>query len=179
MGFDPTKVPTIRHDLFINHGTTLRGLQYHYDVDPADYLDFVHDLPLHQYLTPDPELRQMLLSIHHPRWIFTNADAAHANRVIEVLGITDCFDGMIDIWAMNPFCKPIESAYQLALQVVGNPHPNTCALLDDSIHNLAPAHKLGFFTVLVGDNGHHQAADRSLADIHDLPQAVPEFWSQP
>lgn len=176
MGFDPTEITAIRHDLFINHGTTLRGLQYHYDVDMGDYLNFVHDLPLHQYLRPDPELRQILLSIPHSRWIFTNSDAAHANRVMEILGITDCFDGMIDIWAMNPLCKPVEAAYQFALQVVGDVHPNTCTLLDDSIHNLTPAHRLGFFTVLVGDNGHHPDADRSLVDIHDLHQVVPELW---
>ena len=78
MDFKPDEIPTIRHNLFINHGTTLRGLQIHYDVDPRDYLNFVHDLPVHRYLSPDPGLRRMLLSIPHRRWIFTNSDAPHA-----------------------------------------------------------------------------------------------------
>jgi pyrimidine 5'-nucleotidase len=118
----------------------------------------------------------MLLSIPHRRWVFTNADAAHANRVLDILGISDCFEDMIDVWRMNPLCKPKEGAYQLALKLVGESNPNSCALLDDSIGNLAPAKKIGFFTVLVGKNGQHPSADRSLIDIHDLPKVVPEFW---
>ena len=176
MNFEPAEIPALRNDLFINHGTTLRGLQIHYDVDPVDYLNFVHDLPLHQYLRPDPTLRQILSDIPYRRWVFTNADAAHAQRVMDILGINDCFESIIDVWAMDPLCKPLEAVYTLALEKVGAPHPTSCALLDDSIRNLAPAHQMGFFTILVGENGYHPVADRSLADIHELPRVVPEFF---
>lgn len=176
MGFNPAEISAIRRDLFIHYGTTLRGLQANYNVDTADYLAFVHDLPLHHYLAPDPQLRRMLLEIPHHCWIFTNSDAAHARRVMEILGISDCFEGIIDVWAMDPLCKPLEGAYKLALQAAGVTDPSACALLDDSIRNLTPAHQLGFFTVLVGENGHHPNADRSLADIHNLPRVVPEFF---
>ncbi len=176
MRFNPDEIPVIRHDLFVNHGTTLRGLQANFDVDPGDYLDFVHDLPLHRYLSPDPKLRQMLLEIPYRRWIFTNSDAAHAKRVMEILQISDCFEGIIDIWTMDPSCKPLPDAYTLAMQTVGAVDPGACGILDDSIHNLVPAHELGFFTVLIGENGYHPAADRSLADIHDLPRVIPEFF---
>lgn len=176
MDFNPAEIPAIRHDLFIHHGTTLRGLQANYDVDTDDYLAFVHDLPLHHYLAPDPQLRRMLLEIPYRRWIFTNSDAAHAGRVMEILGISDCFEGIIDVWAMDPLCKPLEGAYTLALQTVGVTDPGACALLEDSIRNLTPAHQMGFFTVLIGENGHHPDADRSLVDIHDLPRVVPEFF---
>jgi pyrimidine 5'-nucleotidase len=176
MNFEPEEIPALRHDLFMNHGTTLRGLQIHYDVNAVDYLRFVHDIPLHQYLRPDPTLRQMLSDIVYRRWVFTNSDAAHAQRVMDILGITDCFEGIIDVWAMDPLCKPLEGAYTLALDAVGAPPPTACVLLDDSIRNLTPAHQMGFFTILVGENGHHPAADRSLADIHELPRVVPEFF---
>ena len=109
MGFPAEEIPGIRHRFFVEHGTTLRGLQIHYEVDPVDYLNFVHDLPLEAYLSPDPALRQMLLSIPHRRWVFTNADAAHANRVMKILGISECFEGMVDVWTMEPLCKPRES----------------------------------------------------------------------
>ncbi|MCJ7702854.1 MAG: pyrimidine 5'-nucleotidase [Anaerolineales bacterium] len=176
MGFAHGEIPAIRQGFFIRHGTTLRGLQAHYEVDPVDYLNFVHDLPLAAYLAPDPELRQMLLSIPYRRWVFTNADASHANRVMDILGIRDCFEGMIDVWAMDPLCKPQEAAYTFAMDYAGVKDPKACALLDDSVSNLAPAKKLGFYTVLVGENGSHSAAHRSLVDIHSLPEVVPEFW---
>jgi len=176
MGLPLDEIPAIRKKYFINHGTTLRGLQIHYEVDPADYLAFVHDLPLREYLTPDPVLREMLLSIPHRRWIFTNSDAPHANRVMEILGITDCFEGMIDVWTMDPLCKPLEAAYSFALDFIGGANPKTCAIIEDSTNNLIPAKKMGFFTVLVGENGNHPAVDRNLKVIHELPDVVPEFW---
>jgi pyrimidine 5'-nucleotidase len=176
MKFDLQAIPEMRHRFFVNHGTTLRGLQMNFDVDPVHYLDFVHDLPLQEYLAPDLELREILLSIPHRRWIFTNSDAPHANRVMDILGIQDCFEGMIDVWEMEPLVKPQVGAYQFALEKVGNPRPENCAFLDDSPRNLAPATDLGFFTVLIGQSEKDPSARRSLVDIHDLPKFVPEFW---
>jgi putative hydrolase of the HAD superfamily len=172
----PGKIPEIRNRLFLDHGTTLKGLQVHYDVDPSDYLDFVHDLPLKDYLKPDPELRKILLGIPSRRWVFTNADALHADRVMGILGIRDCFEGMVDVWAMEPLVKPMKDAYTFALEYSGSGTAIDCAFLDDSIRNLAPAKEMGFFTVLVGQTGNHNSADRTLLDIHDLPSSVPEFW---
>ncbi len=56
-------------------GTTMRGLQIHHQIDTDDYLAYVHDLPLHDYLYPNPQLRSLLTSLPQRRWIFTNADA--------------------------------------------------------------------------------------------------------
>jgi pyrimidine 5'-nucleotidase len=176
MGFPPDEITAIRQRFFMDHGTTLCGLQIHHNVNPVDYLNFVHDLPLKEYLAPDPRLREILMSIPSKRWVFTNSDAPHANRVMKALEIFDCFEGMIDVRIMDPLCKPREEAYRFALEYVGVNDPKTCALLDDSTRNLAPAKALGFFTVLVGQNGNHPSADRSLIDIHELPRAVPEFW---
>jgi len=176
MGFSWDEIPEIRNHFLTNHGTTLKGLQIHYNADPTDYLHYVHDLPLHEYLSPDPTLRELLLSIPGRRWVFTNSDAPHANRVMNILGIHDCFEGLIDILTMNPLCKPDEEAYNFAIKHVGTNDPTVCALLDDSINNLVPAKALGIFTVLVGNNGYHPGVDRSLVDIHDLPSEVPELW---
>lgn len=176
MGFSPKDIPVIRHQFFVEHGTTLRGLQIHYQVNTLDYLNFVHDVPLNSFLEPDPVLRGMLKSIPHRLWVFTNSDAAHANRVMDILGIRDCFEDMIDVLRMSPLCKPNDEAYQLALELAGETDPKACVMLDDSINNLVPAKKMGFFTVLVGESEKVPSANRSLVDIHDLPRIVPEFW---
>lgn len=176
MGFSWEEIPEIRSNFLTNHGTTLKGLQIHYQIDPADYLHYVHDLPLEDFLSPDPMLRDILLSIPSRRWVFTNSDSPHANRVMNILGIQGCFEGLIDILTMDPLCKPEKQAYSFALNHVGTNEPTRCALLDDSINNLIPAKELGIFTVLVGKNGSHPCVDRSIEDIHDLRSAVPEFW---
>ncbi|MEA3351506.1 MAG: pyrimidine 5'-nucleotidase [Chloroflexota bacterium] len=174
LSFD--EIPKLRHQYYIRYGTTLKGLQAHFDVDAVDYLNFVHDLPLDDYLQPDPRLREMLLSIPMRRWVFTNSDLEHTQRVLAKLNIEDCFEGIVDVWAMQPYCKPQQEAYQKALELIEDSDPQTCALLDDSEHNLAAARDLGFFTVLVGKNEAKSAADRVLIKLHNLPQIVPEFW---
>jgi putative hydrolase of the HAD superfamily len=171
-----SNIRKLREDYYNHYGTTLRGLQIHYGVQAEEYLNFVHDLPLKNYLQPNPALRKILLSIHKKRWIFTNSDQSHVERVLSILGISDCFNGFVDVYALAPHCKPKQEAYQIALKLAGCANPATCAMLDDSINNLAPAKKMGFFTVWVGQNGTHPIADRTLSDIIDLPRAVPEFW---
>jgi len=179
MELPEAEIPKLREFYFRNYGTTLRGLQIHYGIEARDYLNYVHDLPLHQYLTPDPALRAMLLSLPTDRWIFTNSDHAHAERVMAALGITDCFEGLVDVYTLEPHCKPRPEAYHLALEIAGVTDPQKCALLDDSPRNLAPAKEMGVFTILIGQNGSHSSADRSLVDIHDLPEIVPELWQTP
>jgi pyrimidine 5'-nucleotidase len=176
MNLPEAEIPKLREYYFRNYGTTLRGLQIHYGIEARDYLNYVHDLPLHQYLQPDPALRAMLLSLPSDRWIFTNSDRAHAERVMAALGITDCFEGMVDVYTLEPHCKPRPEAYHLALEIAGVTNPQKCGLLDDSPRNLAPAKAMGLFTILIGQNGNHASADRSLANIHDLPEIVPELW---
>jgi len=177
MNIPQSEIPNLREYYYIHYGTTLRGLQIHYGIRAEEYLNYVHDLPLHQYLQPNPALRKMLLGIPKQRWIFTNSDQPHAERVLSILGIENCFNGMVDVYAMEPHCKPKPEAYQLALKFAGNVDPHSCVLIDDSINNLNPAKEMGFFTILVGNNGTNPTVDRSLMDIIDLHKVVPEIWA--
>jgi putative hydrolase of the HAD superfamily len=170
------EIVKLRQSYLEQYGTTLRGLQAHYEVDSDEYLAFVHDLPLEKYIKPDPELHKILSSLPQRRWIFTNADDKHAARVLNILGIQDCFAGIIDIRAIDFACKPETIAYQRALLVAGDEDPSQCVIFDDALRNLNPAHELGFYTVLVGNNGNAGAADRSVSSIHQLRESLPELW---
>jgi putative hydrolase of the HAD superfamily len=176
VGIPENDIPQLRRNYYDQYGTTLRGLQANYNIDPNEYLEYVHDLPLEKYLQPDPSLRSLLQSIPIPRWIFTNSDSKHVQRVLEILRIEDCFHGVIDVWALDPHCKPQVEAYNKALILSNETNPKTCAFLDDSIRNLIPARDLGFFTVLVGNEELHPSADRSLKDIKELRGKIPELW---
>jgi len=90
----------------------MRGLIADFDINQIDYLDYVHDVPLRDHIDPNPVLREMLLNLPQRKLIFTNADAAHAKRVLDVLDLTDCFEKIIDIHIMHPYCKPLPQAYR-------------------------------------------------------------------
>jgi len=178
LGLPEAEVPAMRRSYFETYGTTLRGLQLHHQVDADDYLHYVHDLPLELFIQPNLELRNLLLSLPQQRWVFTNADADHACRVMSVLGVRDCFTGIIDIRALGFACKPERAAYERALVLAGNPAPEACVLLDDSVKNLAAARQLGISTVLVGQNGlFHPAAQHTLSALLELPLKMPYLWT--
>jgi pyrimidine 5'-nucleotidase len=177
LGLPEDEVPALRRKYFLTYGTTLRGLQKHHNVNADDYLTYVHDLPLGKYLQPKLELREMLLSLTQQRWIFTNADADHASRVLESLGLEGCFRSIIDVRAIQFACKPEVIAYQRALQLAGDPHPHQSVLLDDSAVNLLTAHQLGFTTVLIDRNGDSPPGiDYTIPSLLDLSVVMPCLW---
>ena len=49
-------------------------------------------LPYSELLHSDDRLRDMLLSLDLPKYVFTNADRKHAQICLDLLGIADCFE---------------------------------------------------------------------------------------
>ena len=168
----------LRQSYLEKYGTTLRGLQAYYKVDADEYLAFVHDLPLEKFIHPDPSLRTLLLSLPQRRWVFTNADTNHANHVLNILGITDCFEGIIDIRAIDFACKPEKIAYQRALAFACDDDPSHCVIFDDALRNLSPAREMGFYTILVGKDGTEPLVDQAITSLHELRDCMPELWEK-
>jgi putative hydrolase of the HAD superfamily len=169
MGFRPDQVETIREKYFREYGTTLRGLQANHNVDMDDYLAFVHDVPLSHYIHPDPELRAAIEGIPARKFIFTNADTNHAKRVMEVVGLQGLFEGIIDVHAIAPYCKPMPESFELALIKAGSPDPGACVLLDDQRRITRAARLAGMYTVLVGKEPSGEDADAALLHLANLP----------
>lgn len=168
MGFEWETIPGLRANLFTTYGTTLRGLMTLYDVDPQDYLEFVHDIPMQNFLKPDPKLGEMLRSYSQRKIIFTNADRRHAQRVTKALGIESAFERIIDIRDIEPHCKPMPEAFRTALQMA-EVEPAQCIMLDDSQSNLATARSMGMGTIRVGSDQLSWDYDECVSRIHDLP----------
>jgi pyrimidine 5'-nucleotidase len=126
-------------------------------------------VPVQQYLRPDPELRLVLQAIPAKKFIFTNADTFHANRVLDVVGLQGLFDGIIDVHTIAPFCKPMPESFDLALKAAGSPEPSTCVLLDDQKRITRAARQLGMYTILVGGSLPGEDADAALLNLADLP----------
>jgi putative hydrolase of the HAD superfamily len=166
-------VPTLRKELFLKHGTTMRGLQAQFQIDEKDYLDFVHDVPVADFLTPDPALRCMLEKYPQRKVIFTNADTNHANRVILSLGLEGCFDQIIDIRDIDPYCKPQLQAFTRAMELAGVNNPAECVMIDDAQRNLQTAHDLGLYTIKIGSDGCPAGIDAAIQSMADLPKVLP------
>ncbi len=172
------EIPTLRKELYQNYGTTLRGLQLTRHIDEREFLDFVHDVPVDRLLLPDPALREVLLRYPQRKIILTNADRNHAGRVIRRLGLEGCFESVIDIYDIAPYCKPMPEAYQTALRLSGETSPEKCIFIDDSRRNLAGARAVGLFTVQVGLpkpglTPLPAAGDLQIARLTDLPTILP------
>ncbi|HEY2483235.1 MAG TPA: pyrimidine 5'-nucleotidase [Caulobacteraceae bacterium] len=130
------------------HGLTLRGLMLHHGVDPDDYHAWLHHVPL-ECLTPDPALRRAIARLPGRRLIFTNADAVHAARVLDRLGLDGLFESVFHIGSAAFAPKPAPEAFERIVAAHGLT-PATTAFFDDAAHNLAPAAALGMTTILVG-----------------------------
>lgn len=168
MKFSWEEIPELRRSLFAEYGTTLRGLQALYKIDELEYLAFVHDVPLENYLKPDQNLRDTLLNFPQHKFIFTNADANHARRVLEIMNLTDCVDGIIDILDIAPYCKPMPESFHIALKCAGEKDPAACIMVDDTVNNLSAARKIGFYTVRVGSDEPSPEYHSAICLLRDL-----------
>ena len=189
LGMPPTEVLTLRKHYYHTYGTTMRGLQIHHGIDPEDYLAYVHDIPLENYIGPNDKLDKVLAEIETKKVIFTNASAEHAHRVLKVLGIERHFSRIIDVRATGYIAKPDPVAYQRALAISGA-EGGECLLVDDNSRNLATAQELGMITVLVANNNDETALRQNpsqkvdfviseVAEIGEVMRSLTtgQFWN--
>jgi putative hydrolase of the HAD superfamily len=164
VGIPADDVPTKRHSYHQQHGTALRGLMHEYQIDPLEYLAFVHDLNPLDFFSASPPLNQMLQEIPLRKVIFTNSDRLHTERVLNTLQVRSHFDPIIDITAVNYKNKPDPLAYQQALSLL-DVSAERCIMVDDSPRNLMPAKDLGMTTILVDGTGPSIAIDYAVPTI--------------
>lgn len=162
-------VPSLREAYFLKYGTTLRGLQANHAVDVDDYLAFVHDVRITDYVAPDPVQQSVLAALPTRNLIFTNADARHARRVLRALEIEEHFADVIDVNRMEPWCKPSSEAFALAMQAAGEADPSRCVMIDDLPHTTRAAKALGLYSLLYGTAAAGSDADAAFSDWPSLP----------
>jgi len=156
VGISPDDVDGLRRRYWADYGVTLQGLIRHHAVDAEDYLDYVHDVNVHERISPDPDLRERLGGIDAPCYVFTNGSRAHAERVLSCLGIEDQFDEIFDIRIAAYRPKPFPDPYREVLGQI-NCQPERSVMVEDSIENLVTARGLGMKTVLVREQEQEQA----------------------
>ena len=170
VGCDPVEAKRIQKAHFHEHGTTLAGLMREHQVDPHDFLEDVHAIPLDR-VARDDRLSTNLARLPGRKLVFTNADEPYARRVLDALGVGEHFSEMHDIHAAELRPKPDQHGYRLLLDRFGV-DPLRAAMVEDMAQNLKPAKMLGMTTVWVdngserGNHGHHpDYIDLTIADV--------------
>lgn len=151
VGLDPVSARVLQRQFLDEHGTTLAGLMANYTIDPAHFLHDVHDVPMDS-LEPNPRLVEQLMRLPGRRLVFTNGARDYADRVLDRLGVTACFDGVFTIEDADLTPKPAPSTFRHFIERYGL-DPHRTAFFEDTPRNLEPAKALGMTTVLIGD-GH-------------------------
>ena len=144
---DEAKAEEIQHGFYREHGTTLRGLMLKHQVDPDDFLRFVHDID-HSVLQPDPALGAAILRLPGKKFIFTNGSRQHAEKVAERLGFPNHFEDIFDIVDANLVPKPQRETYDRFVARFGLA-PHRASMFEDLARNLVVPKAIGMKTVLV------------------------------
>jgi putative hydrolase of the HAD superfamily len=174
LGLDARAADALRSRYHEEYGITLVGLMEEHGTEPHHYLDFVHEVPVGDFLLPDPGLRSLIAALPGRRSIFTNGSRRHALAVLAALGLEGLFGEIFDIVALGFRPKPEPGTYRAVLERLAAAPADT-VLLDDLERNLAPARDLGMRTVLVGSRGPTFVADFAIGSLRDLPAILPQL----
>ena len=176
MNVDLAKAKEIQKKYFYEYGTTLSGLMKQDNIDPHDFLEFVHDIDI-SWLPKDLELRKELTKIKEKKYIFTNGSHAHVENITKQLGINDLFDGAFDIVDANFVPKPHLDPYKKIIKKF-KLDPKTSILIEDIAHNLEQAKNLGMKTCWLENEEAFAKKDADKPYIDYKIKSLPSFLQE-
>ena len=155
LNLDSDSAHKVQKDYFYKYGTSLAGLIANDNVDPLDFLEYVHDLD-YSVVEYDEELRNILNKIPNKKYIHTNGTAKHANKVLEKLQLQNAFIDCFDIIDGKFIPKPEKSNYDGMIEKFGIDTNNT-VFFEDMAKNLVVPKQMGMTTVwLCNEHNSHQ-----------------------
>ena len=150
LDLDLKKAKELQTNYFHKYNTSLNGLMIHHDINPEEFLKYVHEINL-DFLKKDLVLRKELLKLNAKKFVFTNGSHDHVINITKHLGIDDVFDGAFDITDCNYIPKPAIEPYKKLINKF-DIDPNETVFIEDIAKNLEPAKKVGMKTVwLIND----------------------------
>jgi putative hydrolase of the HAD superfamily len=146
---DEPAAHSLRQHYWRVYGATLKGLMRHHGVDPYHFLNETHKLiTLPEMVLVTKRLRHMLQNLKGRKVIFTNAPRGYALRMLDLLGIGDCFELVFSVESTKFHAKPSVRGFQMLLKAL-NAKPNNCVMLEDNLPALMTAKRLGMRTIWV------------------------------
>ncbi len=149
-GLSWARADELRKDLWRDFGTTARGLNFRYDLDPRLLNRFAVDsVDPSVYVSRDPELDRALARIALPCYVFTNATRRYTERVLAALGVGQRFKGIFSIEFSDYHPKPASRFYRKVVDELGLA-PTDVVLIEDNARNLEPAIRMGMVGLYLG-----------------------------
>ncbi len=147
LGLDLQAANALRERYWAEFGTTLAGLMRNHTVDPASYLNEVHEIDL-SHLPADPLLAERIGALPGRRIVYTNASRAYAGRVLHARGLMDSFDAIYGVEEAGFRPKPERQAFESIFAADGL-DPQHAAMFEDDPRNLVVPHEMGMQTIHV------------------------------
>jgi pyrimidine 5'-nucleotidase len=176
--------PGYAYELYKKYGTCLKGMMVEKILDEDsvdDYLLWAHDVPLEEHISKDVKLRDMLTKVKeegYPMYIFTASARHHAEKCLQLLGISDLFIDIIDVRAVEWATKHDEEAYERAMRIAGVEERERCVFIDDSTSNIKTAKKMGWHTILCGTKGRDCGSVLVCAEANHIIETAHEFSTE-
>ena len=140
----------LRSKYYHQYGTTLRGLMIEHQINPDEYLEYVHQIN-YDVVIPNESLADTIKRLDGKKFIFTNANYGHVEKVLEKLNMKNIFDGCFDISESNYLPKPHKEIYD-AFQNKFNLDNTKTAMFEDLHINLKEPYSMGWETIWVTNN---------------------------
>jgi putative hydrolase of the HAD superfamily len=157
------KAFTLQKKFYKEYGTTLYGLMKHYNFQPKEFLNFVHDVNLDK-ITKNKNLFENIKNLPGEKIIYTNGDENYARRVLKKLGIHKLFSYILDIERSNYIPKPIIDPLISFLEEK-RINLNNCVYFEDLQKNLENAHKYGITTIHIKEKDFDNIKIESFIDF--------------
>jgi len=137
----------IQKNYFHEYNTTLNGMIKNHEIDPDEFLEYVHDIDI-DFLKKDLKLEEEIKKLDGKKIIFTNGSRKHAINVTKRIGIDQYFDDIFDIVNSDFIPKPSIEPYKKLVEK-HKIDPNLCVFVEDIARNLKPAYEMGMKTVWI------------------------------
>ncbi len=172
LALQPTEARILQKQYLAEYGTSLSGLMAVNGMDPAEFLDYVHNVDL-DLLKPDPRLYSGLDALPGKKYIFTNGSRGHAKNIGEHLGIYKLFDGVFAVEDMDYTPKPKRSAYEKFIKTF-DIDPARALMAEDTVQNLKVPKDMSMATLYIAPNG-SELPDYVDMQTYDLPAWLQMF----
>jgi len=149
LNLDESSAHRLRQHYWRVYGATLKGLMRHHGTNPHHFLQETHQLTnLLDMVVQVKRLRHMLQSLSGRKLVFTNAPRDYALRILQILGISDCFELVFSVESAKFHGKPSVRGFQMLLRTI-KVKASDCIMLEDSLPALMTAKRLGMKTIWI------------------------------